>query len=88
MTIAGGAGVSPTTGQTVGRRQWRDAPTEEVTDQFPAATKLALAALYRGPMSADELSEYNTLRAREMARAEARRAGVTPQAVLPLDGVR
>ena len=76
-----------TTTPEIGRRQWRDAPSEEVADQFPAATKLALAALYRGPMSADELAEYNTLRAREMARAEARRAGVTPQAVLPLGDV-
>lgn len=33
----------------------------------------ALRALYAPPMTADELAYYNTLRAAEMARAEARR---------------
>ena len=38
----------------------------------------ALEALYAPPMTADELREYDRLRADEMARAEARRAP-TPQ---------
>lgn len=37
------------------------------------------------PLSPDELAEFNTLRAREMQRAEARRSGQSPQADLPLD---
>lgn len=55
---------------------------------MPAGMALALEAL-RGPsrpLSPAEQTEFNTLRAREMARAEARRCGQYPQAPLPLDG--
>lgn len=58
-------------------------------NQFPDGMLRAYTALYgpHVPMTAAELEQYAALKAREMARAEARRAGVTPQAVLPLDGV-
>lgn len=35
------------------------------------------------PMTDDEIAEFNTLRAREMRRAEARRQPVSPQLDLP-----
>lgn len=60
----------------------------EGNQALPAGMILALAAV-RGPsrpLSPAELAEFNTLRAREMARAEARRCGQYPQAPLPLDG--
>lgn len=50
---------------------------------FPDGMCRALAALYSGaPLTPAELAQYNTQRAAEMARAEARRLP-TPQLDLP-----
>lgn len=54
----------------------------EILARIAAAKALA----ERGePHTPESLAEYNTARAREMARAEARRQAPTPQAALPLD---
>ncbi|GAB3388243.1 hypothetical protein GCM10027432_24360 [Lysobacter fragariae] len=37
------------------------------------------------PLSPEELAQFNTARAREMQRAEARRRGQSPQVPLPLE---
>lgn len=41
-------------------------------------------AVILGPLRHEELIDFNTQRAREMERAEARRRGQSPQAPLPL----
>lgn len=50
-------------------------------DKHPDIERL-YAALYGPPMSADEMACFNSLRAKEMARAEARRQP-SPQLELP-----
>lgn len=57
------------------RRKWRDAPERRAGETLiPDGLRRAQYALQQsGPMPAAELDEYNRLRAREMARAEARR---------------
>lgn len=52
-----------------------------VPNKWEQGVQAALKALYAPPMSPDELAHYNSLRAAEMARAEARREQV-PQADL------
>ena len=44
-----------------------------VPNKWEEGVQAALRALYAPPLSAAELSHYNSLRAAEMARAEARR---------------
>lgn len=63
------------------------AATGEGSKVLPAGMLRALAAVYgpSRPLSPAEQAEFDTLRAREMARAEARRRGSTTQAPLPLD---
>ena len=43
------------------------------------ARECVVLALHGAPLSADEMAEYNSLRAAEMARAEARRSRWSPQ---------
>lgn len=58
----------------------------ETAKALPRGMLLALQALHgpSAPLSLAEQAEFDTARAREMARAEARRCGQTPQAPLPL----